>query len=222
MNDGAFATGSSRPYPVRLELPIHTQDRNRITSAFRLLLALPHLILVGGPIAAGYSWSGGDDSGFRTGSNGGLLGIVALLVSIFAWFAILITGQHPRSLWGFSAFYLRWRVRAIAYVALLRDEYPPFGEGEYPAELYVTQPEGARDRLTVAFRLILALPHLIVVSLLGVAWFVTSVIAWFSIVLTGSYPAGLYRFGSGVMRWGMRTEAYLLLLRDEYPPFSLD
>jgi len=210
-------------YPVRIEVPAHTKERNRLTSAFRLLLALPHLILVGGPIASAYTvTSGNEDSGLQTGSNGGLLGIAAFVVSVIAWFAILFTGRHPRGLWGFSAFYLRWRVRAIAYVTLLRDEYPPFGEGGYPAELFVVQPDGPRDRLTVAFRLILALPHLIIVSLLGLAWFVTSVIAWFAIVLSGSYPEGLYRFGVGVMRWGVRTEAYLLLLRDEYPPFTLD
>jgi len=48
------------------------------------------------------------------------------------------------------------------------------------------------------------------------------VIAWFAIVFTGSYPEGLYRFGVGVMRWSIRYETYLLLMRDEYPPFTLE
>ncbi|MEO8540020.1 MAG: DUF4389 domain-containing protein [bacterium] len=54
------------------------------------------------------------------------------------------------------------------------------------------------------------------------AWFVTSVIAWFAILFTGEYPQGLYNFGMGVFRWQIRVEAYLLLLVDQYPPFSLD
>jgi hypothetical protein len=78
-----------------------------------------------------------------------------------------------------------------------------------------------RNRLTVFFRLLLAIPQLIVVSILGAAWSVVTVIAWFGILFTGRYPAGFYEFSVGVLRWQMRVEAYLLLLRDEYPPFSL-
>jgi hypothetical protein len=57
---------------------------------------------------------------------------------------------------------------------------------------------------------------------LGIGWFITTIIAWFSILFTGNFPETLYRFGIGVMRWNARLEAYLLLLRDEYPPFSLE
>ena len=57
---------------------------------------------------------------------------------------------------------------------------------------------------------------------LGFAWAVSTLIGWFSILFTGNFPAPLYEFGVGVMRWSTRVEAYLLLLRDEYPPFSLD
>ena len=49
----------------------------------------------------------------------------------------------------------------------------------------------------------------------------TSIVAWFAILFTGRYPAGLYEFAVGVLRWDMRVEAYLLLMRDEYPPFSM-
>ena len=109
----------------------------------------------------------------------------------------------------------------MAYTALFRDEYPPFGDGRYPAGLEVTPPDAPRDRLSVAFRLILAIPHLIVMWVLGFAWGITTVIAWFAILLTGRYPSGLYDFGIGVFQWSTRLEAYLRLLRDEYPPFSL-
>jgi hypothetical protein len=78
-----------------------------------------------------------------------------------------------------------------------------------------------RDRLTVAFRLVLSIPHLIIIWALGLAWGLTTVVAWFAILLTGRYPAALYDFAVGVLRWTTRVEAYLLLLDDDYPPFSL-
>ena len=83
-------------------------------------------------------------------------------------------------------------------------------------------PEAPRDRLSVAFRIILAIPHLLAVWVLGVAWALATVIAWFAILFTGRYPRGLYDFGVGVLRWNTRVEAYLLLLHDEYPPFTLE
>jgi len=52
-------------------------------------------------------------------------------------------------------------------------------------------------------------------------WFVTTVIAWFAILITGKYPAALYPFGIGVLRRAARLEAYMLLLVDEFPPFTL-
>jgi hypothetical protein len=74
----------------------------------------------------------------------------------------------------------------------------------------------------VGLRLIYVIPHAVVLFFLNIAWIVTTVIAWFAILFTGSYPTGLYRFGVGVMRWQVRVEAYVLLMRDEYPPFGFD
>jgi hypothetical protein len=210
--------------PVRVFVEPALENRNRLTTAFRLLLGIPHMILVGGPIAATLSWSWSTDAGFKYdwGAGGGVLGAVAVVSAIIAWFAILFTRRHPDGLWSLAAFYLRWRVRAIAYLALLRDEYPPFGEGAYPARLELQRPQAERDLLTVGLRILLALPHLVALWFLGLAWSITTVIAWFAILLTGRYPARLYQFALGVFRWGVRVEAYLLLLRDEYPPFALE
>ncbi|MEX2571095.1 MAG: DUF4389 domain-containing protein [Gemmatimonadota bacterium] len=209
-------------YPAEIWIEEGTQERNRLTNAFRIILAIPHLLLVGGPVAAAFSWSGSaeGDASHNWGA-GGVIGAVASVAAVIAWFWILFTGRHPQGLWDLGAFYLRWRVRAVAYVALLRDEYPPFGDGPYPAGLNLTRPEEPRNRLTVAFRLILVIPQLLAIWALGIAWAVTTFIAWFVILFTGEYPADLYRFGVGVMRWTTRVEAYLLLLTDEYPPFSL-
>lgn len=209
--------------PVQLRITPALDHRNRLTTAFRLLLAIPHLLLVGAPVAGALSWAWQDDSTRHANwaADGGALGAVAVLASVIAWFAIVFTGRQPDGLWKLAAFYLRWRVRAIAYVALLRDEYPPFGDGEYPASLVLAHPTLPRDRLGVAFRLILVIPQLMVLWAISIAWAVTTAIAWFSIVLTGRYPAALYEFAVGALRWNVRVEAYLLLLSDRYPPFSL-
>jgi hypothetical protein len=209
-------------YPVAVNVQPAMEQRNRLTTAFRFFLALPHLILVGGPVAAissiGWSTEGGGNWGY---GSGGVLSVLICLVGIIAWFSILFTGRHPVGLWKLSAFYLRWRVHAIAYMTLLRDEYPPFGDGVYPVELALSMPDAPRDRLTVAFRFFLALPHLFVLWLLGIAWAFTTAIAWVVILVTGRYPATLYGFAIGVLAWSVRVEAYMLLLRDEYPPFTL-
>jgi hypothetical protein len=207
---------------MRVDVEPALGPRNRLTSAFRIILAIPHLILVGGPMAATLSWSSSSEARASAGGGGGLLGVVAMVCAVMSWFAILFSGRHPQGLWDLEAYYLQWRVRAVAYTALLRDEYPPFGDGVYPARLEIAPPQGPRNRLTVGFRLMLALPHMLVLWLLGLVWAVTSIIAWFAILFSGRYPVGLYGFGAGMLRWNTRVEAYLLLLTDAYPPFSLE
>jgi hypothetical protein len=209
-------------YPVAIVVRPAVAGRNRLTTAFRFFLAIPHLILVGGPVAVG-SWMMTGDHGVDLGwgPGTGLIGVVACFAAAFAWVMILVTGRHPGALWRVAAFYVRWRVRAISYLMLLRDEYPPFGDYDYPAELVLPRPEGTRDRLTVAFRFFLALPHLIVLCLLSLVWALTTAIAWVMILFTGRYPDTLYGFALGVLAWDVRVQAYMLLLRDEYPPFTL-
>ena len=215
-------TAAVQVHPAKVTVPAAIDDRNRLTTFFRFFLAIPHILLVGGPAAAisGMGWS--DDGGMGWGGSGtGLLGLVACLAAVIAWFSIVITGQHPDGLWKMGAFYLRWRVRAMSYLMLLRDEYPPFGDDAYPAELTLARPDGSRDRLTVFFRLLLAIPHMILLFLLGVAWAFTTTVAWVIILFTGRYPETLYGFAIGVLAWDVRVESYVLLLTDEYPPFTL-
>jgi Domain of unknown function (DUF4389) len=204
-------------YPVSVHLePSHT-NRNRLTTAFRLILAIPHLILVGG---AGLGVASSGDSRSTVSSEGGLLGAVAVFLAIVSWFTIVIAGTHIIAIRQFTSFYLRWRVRALAYLMLLEDPYPPFGDAPYPASIEVGAP-GSRNRLSVALRLLFAIPHVIVLAFVLLAWAFTTIAAWFIILFTGSYPQGLYDFGVGTLRWRLRVEAYLLLMVDEYPPFSL-
>ncbi len=206
------------PYPVAVELEQALTNRNRLTTAFRLILAIPHVILVGG---IGVGVAGGRDGRTAVGSEGGLLGAVAIFLAMISWVTIVFAGTHIPGIRQFTTFYLRWRVRAIAYLMLLEDLYPPFGEGPYPADIAIADPSSARDRLSVGLRLLFALPHIFVLFFVLIAWAFTTIAAWFSILFTGNYPRGLYEFGVGALRWRLRVEAYLLLMVDEYPPFSL-
>jgi hypothetical protein len=208
-------------YPVAVQVVPVTEQRNRLTAAFRFFLALPHLLLVGGPAALGIGTYWRWDDGLSFGSSGGIFGILVALTTFIMWIAIVITARHVDALWGFAAFYMRWRVRALAYLMLLRDDYPPFGDDDgYPARLGMEEPQ-ERDRLTVFLRLLLALPHLLLLGLIGVLWSFTTAVAWVLILVTGRYPETLYGFALGALAWTTRVEAYVLLLRDEYPPFTL-
>ena len=207
-------------YPVSITVPPALRNRNRVTTAFRIILAIPHLILVGGA-ALGLTF--GSRSGGMTsfGGEGGLLGAVAGFLAIISWFTIVIAGIHISGIRQFEHFFMRWRVRAIAYLMLLADDYPPFGDAPYPASIDIADPAGPRDRVTVAFRIILGIPHFIALFFVLLAWCLTTIMAWFAIVLTGDYPQGLWDFAVGTLRWLLRVQAYMLLLVDEYPPFSL-
>jgi len=212
---------SAMAYPVSTTLEPQLSDRNRLTTAFRLILAIPHLFLVGG-VGAGFAfYNNGGRHASTLGGETGVLGTLAAIFAIISWFTILLIGEHFRAIRDYTKFYLRWRVRALAYLMLLSDRYPPFGDGPYPSALVFDEPERRRDRVSVGFRLILAIPHSIVLFFVVCIWWVTTIIAWFLILLTARYPRGLYDFGAGALRWLIRVEAYLLLMIDEYPPFSL-
>ncbi|MEO8680995.1 MAG: DUF4389 domain-containing protein [Vicinamibacterales bacterium] len=205
-------------YPVTIDIQPPAAPRNRLTTLFRLILAIPHVILVGG-IGMGLAYN--QDNRQTAGGEGGLLGAVAVFLAIVSWFTIVIAGTQISGIRQFMIFYMRWRVRALAYLMLLEDAYPPFGDLPYPASIEIVDPSGPRDRVTVALRLILAIPHFIVLPFVLLGWGITTIVAWFAILFTGEYPQGLYAFGVGALTWRLRVEAYLLLLVDDYPPFSL-
>ena len=206
-------------YPISTTVEPQLANRDRLTTAFRFVLAIPHLLLVGG-IGVGFAANSQRSDFISFGGETGLLGGIAFLLAIVSWFTIVITSEHYTPIRRYTHFYLRWRVRALAYLMLLADRYPPFGDGPYPATFTFTPPDKARDRLTVGLRVILTIPHFIVLFFVVCAWWVTTVVAWFAIVTTGRYPQGLYAFGAGALQWLIRVEAYMLLLVDDYPPFS--
>lgn len=213
---------SATVYPVSYEI-VRPERYNRLTVAFRLILAIPQLILVGGSGYLTFWLNRGNGAGrfFGFGLNGGLLGAVLFLLTFFAWFAILFTARYPDSMRDFCLMIFRWQQNVTAYVYLLAAPYPPFGDKPYVLQLAV-EPPVVRNRLTVAFRIFLAIPHFIALFFLGIAWGLVTVIAWFAILFTGQYPEAFYGFSVGVARWSARVSAYMLLFVDEYPPFTLE
>jgi Domain of unknown function (DUF4389) len=157
-----------------------------------------------------------------------LLRILAQLCAVIGWFVALFTGQLPEALGDFIAAYYRYAWRTYSYAWFLREEYPPFAPAlgytdpaDDPAHFDVQRGEGL-SRLAVLFRIILIIPQAVVLFFLGIALYVAVLIAFFAVVITGRWPAGLRHFVVGVTRWALRVDAWFLLLADPYPPFSLD
>jgi uncharacterized protein DUF4389 len=171
------------------------------------------------------------------------LGLAFLVLSVVAWFAIVITGRYPRGIFDFNVGVMRWswRVSYYGYNGLGTDRYPPFTLAEvpdYPAQLAVAYPERLSRGLAWV-KWLLAIPHLIIVGILlgGGAYWVNrwhfegpwsgvigllTFIAGVALLFTGRYPRGLFDFVMGLNRWAVRVVAYVFLMTDEYPPFRLD
>jgi hypothetical protein len=159
-----------------------------------------------------------------------VLQLVSQIVAVISWFAILFTGDLPEGLANLQALFVRYSLRTYTYMLFLREEYPPFtfettpaDPGSDPRIRVDVQPElGGRNRLTVGFRIILAIPQLIVIAVLWLAGSIVTLIAFFAVLFTGRWPTGMRDFVMNVFRWWLRVEAYVLLLTDEYPPFAFE
>src|SRR3954454_14958721 len=158
------------------------------------------------------------------------LRIAAEALSVISWFIILFTGKMPPSLAGFQAMYLRYEQRVWTYASFLREEYPPFSfattnddPGDDPrVRVDVAPALENRNRLTVAFRLILVIPWAIVLAVYAIAAIVVVIVAWFAVLFTGRWPTGMRTFVLKAARFYVRVSGFVLLLTDDYPPFSLD
>ncbi len=197
---------------VRFRVDRPEGPRPRLQVFSRPLLILPHVLLVGGPAFCFLGLAS-----FRTGAYG----TFAWLAAVFDWFAILFHEGPVKGLDSYKRDYLRWRARVLAYGAFLRDEYPPFGEGNYPVTLDLPESPMARDKGVVLLRPILVLPHLLWLFLLLIVWGFVGLFSWLWIALTGFLPEGAWRFSRDVMAYSLRAEAYALLIYDTFPSFSL-
>jgi uncharacterized protein DUF4389 len=207
-------------YPLRLTGELSPQ-LSRWLWLVKWLLAIPHFIVLF------FLW------------------IAFAMVSVVAFFAILVTGRYPRRLFEFNVGVLRWswRVGFYSYSALGTDVYPPFTLNDvpdYPARLEVEYPESLSRGLVLIKWWLLALPQYLVVAVFvgggWAAWTGNANFMWTSGGLVGllvlfagvvllfadRYPRTLYDFVLGMNRWVFRVVAYAGLMTDTYPPFRLD
>jgi hypothetical protein len=77
------------------------------------------------------------------------------------------------------------------------------------------------DRVTTFFRLLLAIPWLIVATFWGIVFYITIFIAWVAVIILGRYPQGLYNLNAGIVRFLVRTSAWIYLQTDAWPPFGI-
>jgi hypothetical protein len=155
---------------------------------------------------------------------------VSEVLSIISWFAILFTGKNLDGIERYQAMYMRYSARTGMFWGFLREEYPPFSfemtnadPGDDPrVRLEVDSDLENRNRLTTAFRLILAIPQLLFAILISIGLFFVVLAAAFVVLFTGRWNDGMRDFAVGATRYFTRLNAYLLLLTDRYPPFSID
>jgi Domain of unknown function (DUF4389) len=219
-------------YPVDLEID-PPERQSRWTAFFRLLVALPALVLaaiLGGGLS--FSSSGGSSSTAQGNEYGVWTGAtaagVAAVAALLAWFYILARGRAPRGLRDLTAYAVGYSAQAIGYLLLLTGRYPssdtaladPYAElPEHPVRMVVTD-ELERSRLTVLFRLLLAIPHLVWITLWSIAAFFAAIAAWFAALATGSVPLSLHRFLAAYIRYAVHVQAYVFVVGRRFPSFT--
>jgi uncharacterized protein DUF4389 len=184
-------------YPVTFQAD-YVERRSRLTTFFRWLLVIPQLIVM-------Y-----------------LYGLVAGLVVIVAWFALLFTGRYPQGMYDFVAGFIRYSTYVNGYYYLLCDPYPPFSgdpAAGYPVRLEMGPPKESYNRLKVLFRIILAIPVLLITYAMQIVAGIGSFIAWFAIVILGRQPRGLQDMIALGVSYQQRAYPYFALLTEDWPPF---
>ena len=226
-------TGEPGSYPVDVEIDPPARQRRLIT-LFRLLLAIPAIVLSGALVGGGGGGGGrfGEDQGGEEAFSAVFanFGAVAIVVSVFAWFACLALGRMPSGFRDLLAWGIRYGAQTYAYLLLLTDRYPnsdPFDPpGVLPEKpLAVTlalRDDLKRSRLTVFFRLLLALPHLVWATLWSYAVFFAAVAQWFFTLFAGRPALALRRFIGAWVRYQAQVYAYLLLAANPFPGFVGD
>jgi hypothetical protein len=183
-------------YPVHFEAD-YQAEQNRATTFFRIILAIPWLIVA-------YVYE-----------------IAALFTVFIAWVAIVITGKYPEGLYKLNAGFVRYYVRTSAWVFLQTDEWPPFGISDdpaYPIRVNVGPREESQSRLKAFFRIILALPMLLLIYAVSYVHTFLAVLAWLTIVFRGYLPEGANNAMTFCNSFYARLYGYVTLLTDVYPP----
>ena len=207
------------PYPARLVIR-YPEKLNRVTTAFRVVLVVPIMILLVVLVGGGTQYVETPDGEWVTTTSAGIaesLFLATLLMIVFR-------KRYPRWWFDFNLELNRFMTRVFAYLALLTDRYPSTVE-QQDVVLDLDYPDADRDlkRGMPLVKWFLAIPHYFLLFFLVIAAFFVVIVAWFAILFTGRFPRGMFDFVVGVGRWCLRVNAYaFLLVTDRYPPFSLD
>jgi len=208
-------TEGKKAYPAGLSVDYPDRELNRLTSFFRIIVIIPIGVIL--YLVSGAVYRSGDESQWVVAiSAGGVVFLATMLMLVFKQ-------KYPRWWFDWNIGLTKFSTRVMAYLALLRDEYPSTDEDQ-AVHIEIPYPDAKKDlnRWLPLVKWLLAIPHYIVLFFLGIAAFFAVLIAWFAILFTGHYPKGFFDFVVGVMRWSLRVMAYAALLTtDEYPPFTL-
>jgi hypothetical protein len=188
-------------YPVTFAVQNPGEGRNRLTSVFRFIVAIPWTIV-------GY-----------------IYGFIAEIAAVVAWFGLVFTGRYPDGIYDFVAGYVRFTGRYGGFSYLLTDEYPPFNGDEdpsYPVQVGVAPAKPEYSRGKAFFRLIVGIPVMLLAAVQAVILTVCYIISWFSILFTGTVSDGIYDPMRSATAYLVRATAYFLLLTEDWPPFSLE
>ena len=205
-------TGS---YPVQFDVDFPARPLRRLTTAFRIFVAIPILIVIGS-LSGGTLHSSNETTMQTYASGGGLLFLPLVLMIVFRQ-------KYPRWWFDWNLQLLRFSNRVTAYLALLDDRYPSTDEDQ-AVHVDFPYPDARQlNRWLPLIKWFLAIPHYFVLVFLGIAAVIAVIIAWFAILFTGQYPRNLFDFVVGVIRWSNRVTGYaFILVTDQYPPFSLN
>ena len=203
-------------YPVQLSVEYPDRDLDRVTTAFRLVWAIPIVILVATIQGAPAGWETHGQGSSVALSGTALLFAPPLLMIVFRQ-------KYPRWWFDWNLELMRFTNRVCVYVGLMDDRYPSTDEQQSVLlELPYPDAKNGLNRWLPIVKWALAIPHFIVLFFLSIGAFCAVVGAWFAILFTGRYPRGLFEFVLGVLRWWNRVIAYAFaLVTDEYPPFRL-
>jgi Domain of unknown function (DUF4389) len=201
-------------YPVQFDVAYPDRDLNRLTTFFRLIVAIP-ILIVAAALGGEYAGWGGQTAGYA-GAAGTVLFLPVLLMIVFRQ-------KYPRWWYDWNLEVTRFSNRIGVYLFLMDDAYPSTDE-QQSVSLHFPYPDAKEglNRWLPLVKWFLAIPHYIVLFFLVLAAIACAMFAWFAILFTGRYPRGLFDFVEGVLRWWNRVVGYaFVLITDKYPPFSL-
>jgi hypothetical protein len=206
----------SSTYPVEFSVDYPARQLNRLTTFFRIFVAIPILIVLSAVASGSWQWSYDHATVVVGGGIGGFLFFAPLLM-------ILFREKYPRWWFDWNLELQRFSNRVTVYLALMDDRYPSTDDHQ-SVHLYYQYPQmpGHLNRWLPLVKWFLAIPHYIVLFFLEIAAFIVVIVVWFAILFTGVYPRGLFDFVEGVIRWHNRVIGYAItLVTDTYPPFRL-